>query len=273
MLRLPPNPPHVRVPTEEEMRFGSRNARVAMSWREENCETCRGTKSFKMWAGVPLSSAVVEYECDCVEQMLLDRWLGVRGVPKNLRTRGFNDAAWISKDTRVSLGPWTKNTADMVHYRQGVVITGPQGSGKNLVASLMQREILSAGIEATHIEVSFFTSLVDDWRNEDIRRWYRRSVRERPVLFVTRIGVPQISLNEWGEARLAELFEYRLSNNMLTVIESAVGIPELIGRMPYLATSVGRFDHIEVKSPTPYPAMDITNAEQQHGIRRPVVMR
>lgn len=273
MLPLPPNPPHVRVPSDNELRFGATYAALSVHWREEECETCLGQKSFRMWSGIPLSSEVVEYECDCVEQMMLDRWLGVRGLGKNLRRRGFNDMAWVDKDTRAALAPWTQSTAEMVRYLPGLMLTGPTSSGKSLVSSLIQREVLRAGIEAMHIPLTVFTSLVDDWRSEEVRKWYRKVIRSIPTLFITKMGKDHLSMNEWGLARLTDLFEYRLDNQLLTVIELSSTVDELVKVMPFLRPCAALFDHVQVKSSTPYPALQIQAEEMRLGIGRPVVMR
>ena len=272
MLTLPPLPGTVLVPTEDEMRFGSRHSSFPRgSWREEDCQTCQGTKSFRMWSGVPLASDVVEYECPCADQVLLHRWLGVRGVPHRFRLRGFSDLAWVSPEVlTVSLSEWS-DPAKKVRYCQGVVIRGPKFSGKSLLMSLLQRQVLAAGIDARCIGLGFFTSIVDDWKDPALRHWYSTAIRSAPVLCVTGFD-DTVALPEWALHRIDELFAFRLANGLTSIVETS-GTPEGLTRVARSLDSVGDiFDVVQVTS-MGYPSQEITRVEMELGISRPAVMR
>lgn len=271
MLTLPPLPATVLVPTEDEMRFGARHATFPRgTWREEDCQTCQGTKIFKMWSGVPLASDVVEYECPCVDQVLLHRWLGVRGVAARFRVRGFTDLAWMSPEVlSVGLSEWS-DPAKKVRYCQGLVIHGPKFSGKSLLMSVLQRQVLAAGIDARSIELGFFTSVVDDWKDPALRHWYSVAIRSAPVLCVSGFG-DTVSLPEWALHRIDELFSFRLANGLTSIVETS-GSPEGLSKTARSLDSVKEiFDTVQVTAAR-YPAQEITHAEMALGITRPAVM-
>lgn len=230
-----------------------------------------------MWTGVPLHSDIAEWECPCVDQMILDRWLGVRGIPRGFRRMGVLDAYGVSQTAREWVSQWASKSDLMVHHGEGVTITGSLGSGKTLVASLVQKRLLSKKVECWMARAQSFGNMTEDWRREEVRDWWRTRVRGAPVLVIDGLGSEQGNL-EWIGARLSDLFHYRSSNSMSTIVTTDISIEKLRAKykqdgLPDLVSvMLDACPVIDISRSESFIRKDVQDAEKAHGIRRPYVL-
>lgn len=275
MLQLPPNPTNLRLPLDWQI-----NAALKMKlsvpkigWREEDCETCNGTKVVRTWEGIPLDSDVVEFPCNCVEQVILSRYLGMRGINVKLRCRGFVDTHWVKKDVRESLAKWNNSPAALASATSGIVFTG-MSKGKSLVASLLQRLLLLNNVDAYMVNAQMFIpdGALGNYKSEsyeEIQEFWNKSISVAPVMVIDHLE-GAVGLTDWGRARIASLIQQRRDNELMTVITT-----ESLGSMalaiPDKSDVTEGFEIVEMKSDI-HPTLEIDAKQLELGIRRPVVM-
>ena len=274
MLQLPPNP-QLRLPLDWELKaaqqIGFGFPRIG--WREEDCTTCRGTKVVRTWEGAPLHSEVVEFPCNCVEQMLLHRHLGMRGITKAFRTKGFKDLYWVKPEVRATLAEWNTNPVERAQRTLGLILTG-DSDGKTLIATLLQRLLIVNGMDAFLLPMSAFTAegVLNNWKHEayeEVQEFWHHSIRGVPMLIIDHIEGAAMA-NDWVKAKLDNLIRFRAENEMMTIITAKS--PKLVrGSLPAGSDLVDTFGVLSVLSDR-YPKDEIDQRELAERISRPVVL-
>ena len=218
LQRLDPLPAHVRMPSDIEL------ARINIHGRGV-CDVCRDTGTFQMWSGAPMTSEVVTYECSCVEQGILSRWLSVRGIPRFHQRLRWADVTAVPDETmRQVANVWNRLEGDIRHGL-GVVFHGTSYTGKSMLAYLLARKLMHTGqfgvLGITAMDINGL-----DWRSNDSMQWWYHKVLPAEVLVYDRLGAEKAS---YGLSKVEELFGYR-NDNMLATIVTTTFSPEDLRR-------------------------------------------
>jgi hypothetical protein len=272
---LLPNPPHLQLPLDWQL-AAAREANFSfppIGWRPEDCATCRGTKVVRTWAGSPLKSEVIEFECNCIEQMVLSRYLGIRGVPFNLRTKGMKDLAWVSQPVIKSLTSWNADPIDRAKRLTGLALVG-EFPGKTLIASLIQRLLILHGLDAFMLHRGFFNSdsPLTNWKSEQhesMQEWWSRSIRPAPALILDYVQGMVSATDRTGQ-RIEDVMRFRADNELMTII-TATKLDLAKAFVPGATDLIDTYEVLEVRS-NDYPTAEIRQRELEEGIVRPVVL-
>lgn len=199
------------------------------------CKTCGGDRVFLWYADLhSRDDDVVEYDCPCVDQYLLLRWLSHCGVYESYARLGWADL--ISPDPKV-----VEQITEYVDHRQaylarglGLVLTGPRGTGKTMLSNLLLKDLISHGVDCY---ATTFGDLIQNFASgfgrsetKPEREWFERRVRNAKVLLIDDLGrekKQQQRVDERGQTKvttdlaentLESVIRYRVGCNMPTLM-------------------------------------------------------
>lgn len=185
--QLPPLPKTIRTLTNDESR--ALNFRFPDSQKTvEDCQTCLGRKTFRWWS--PDRTEIVEYDCNCVDQYLLHRWLSHRGILKSYQRLGWGDLFnGLSEDVVAAIGDYVEHRQGYVNAGVGIIFTGTKGNGKTMLANLLLKQMIAEG---ENVYATTFSDMIDlfagGWQDREQSRWFERTVRNAGVLFIDDLG-------------------------------------------------------------------------------------
>lgn len=259
-----------------------------------DCATCQGRKRFLWWGrypapGVaPRPSEVVEYECPCDDQWILQRWLTIRGINEHHQRLGLLDASGVADSTMGVVDDYLTNWQSYSSAGMGFLLHGDKGAGKTMLSMLMLKALMLRGVDgymATFAEA--LAMLRSSWSDPADKEWFASRVRAAHVLVLDDLGREHMQqqlvagvgkvrhVQSLSESMLDELLRFRLSAARPTFITSNQ-TPEKIGEhygdnvMSLLAerSILCEFKAEDYRS----TATERSRVEVNLGLRRPVVL-
>jgi DNA replication protein DnaC len=202
-------------------------ARARVPLGRGKCAVCFGLGTFSMWSGVPFLSEPVEYDCSCDEQLILHRWMSVRGLPKQHQRFRWNDVTTVPDSTMRQVGEAWDRLENDIRRGLGVVIHGGHSTGKSMLAFLLARKLMHAGqFDVLCISDADINKL--DWKDADeMARWYKR-IMPAEVLVFDNLG--KETKSAFNDTKVEELFGYRNDNMLATIVTTAFTPDGLRGR-------------------------------------------
>lgn len=220
MHRLPPLGPGIRVlKTVESERLVKRYGGTVLSPSPKACSTCKGAKRF-WWYDEKRQP--VEYECNCRDQWVLERYLLYNGIFKNYQLLDWEDV--------VVKGPLVDTFVDYVtnidyYMRTGtsLFIHGHMGLGKSMLSALLLKRALSMGYEG------HFTSFIElrdgysaSWKDEEAREWFSRKVKTTGLLVIDDPGkemrTDSLKAAEFSQSIIDDVIRTRTASVLPTII-------------------------------------------------------
>ena len=223
-LRLPPNPPGVRVLKDSE---ASRlDTSRASSWKKptKGCKTCGDQRTFRTPRDrqeIPTAtSEILTYDCDCKAQWILHRWMLNAGIGYYYQTRSWEDLHAAPPRALGAVLDYLDNSTASIASGQGLTLWSPStGSGKTLAAVLALKSALTHGHEGYFVQ---FNEMIDysteGWRNVDERKWFNRKIRNTDVLVIDDIGRENPGRANVVEAMLDAVIRARVNDARPTII-------------------------------------------------------
>lgn len=214
MHTLPPNPPFVRaLPDVASERIRRRVPDLPHS--VERCITCRGRKQFRWW----YENDVVDYECPCLDQFQLNRWLHNAGVGLGQQRQAWRDVNGITDKVLHDLSEYIENAESYAAVGLGLMMYGRNGTGKTLMSNLLLKQLLERGYDG------FFTTFGDlldyftaGWRNEDDKSWFERRIRHAGILVIDDVGKEHAGRQPVAESTLDLVLRARVSAQRPTLV-------------------------------------------------------
>lgn len=234
--QLSPPPRTIRTLTDRESH--ALDARTQMrAFTPANCITCHGAKTFRWLSDqgiVVAGHRVLDYDCRCVDQYVLLRYLLHCGIPLGYQRLGWSDLTYLSDDASSAAMDYIDHQQAYVSAGFGLVIWGDRGNGKSLLAYLLLKRLIADGV---NVYATTFADMVSNfrgtWRDKEQEAWFSSTVRNAGVLFIDDLGreytpgqagqvqQPQREDNRPGavaESMLEAVIRGRVSNAQPTII-------------------------------------------------------
>lgn len=274
MLTLPPIPQHIVTlnDSQRELLEARQNRKVTVA----QCVTCAGTKTFRWYDE---SGSPADYECPCIDQFKMFRWLSYRGMPESAQRALWSDLYAVSEDVTVQALDYIDRVKN--HQAQGdsLVLYGSKGVGKTLLASLVVKSLAYSGVD---FHMLTFAEMVDQfaqgWSSTVYKDWFAKRVRAASLLYVDDLGRERRTGggNPMAENMLEEVVRHRVSNMLPTILTTNLTPTDIshgYGDHTYnLLAEVA--DHIQVAgSNQRYEAIpERRKAERVAGLKRPITL-
>lgn len=206
-----------------------------LSRSPRDCITCGGSPeweegqygTFKWYVGN--SKKVGDYECHCVNQYLLHRYLLNSGIGTRYQRYSWNDAVAVSKDVMSAVVKYGSRSEHHQRTGLGLILHGvSRGTGKTLLSTLLLKSMIADGVDG------YFTTFNDmldaytsGWRDETQRRWFERRVRHAGFLVVDDIGREHKGRTDIGESMFDAVIRSRVADCKPTIITTNKTLTEL----------------------------------------------
>lgn len=234
MLTLPPIPSHVlTLPDAESERLKAAYPNLwADPWSQ--CLTCQfqrktddplgfpdEEKTFKWYA--PGTRDVAEYQCNCLEQWLMYRWLLNRGIPKNYQRLGRGDTASVSQKVKAEVANYLEKSGDYIDRGVNLVLHSPHaGTGKTMMAMLGAKGLLHSGVDVFVAQMNTIVEMyTSGWRTKEEKDFFEKRIMNCTVLVIDDLGKEQTSNTPDFIKRLIDrVIRHRVANSFPTWITS-----------------------------------------------------
>lgn len=236
--QLPPLPVAIRTLSDEESTALARRI-PDLSPDPTRCPTCHGAKTFRWYSyddSNKRTDEVVTYDCPCVDQWILNRYLLHCGIGTNYQRYDWDDYV-ASKPGAVI--DWLIAADAFINAGFGFVLTGNIGNGKTLLALLALKSLLAQGYDGYF---TTFSEMIDhvtaSWRGKEERAWFTRRVRNAGILVIDDLGretkqkrvrtkdevaagdteVEKREVHDFMRSAFEEVVRYRISMSKPTII-------------------------------------------------------
>jgi DNA replication protein DnaC len=164
------------------------------------CPTCQKKGTYR-WRGE-------EHQCDCAHQLQLHKWYTFSGIANRYQTLDWHDwkgdEAWFQNIRFYVDNPY-------VDRGIGVILYGPNGTGKTMIANFILKELVKKGIRCYATTFSdMIEAFTAGWRDDESKRWFERKFKRTRVLLLDdlgreqrgRAGLPQTTFENLLRARV-----------------------------------------------------------------------
>lgn len=280
LAQQPPLPDTlVRLSTEQSKRLNLTSAR---SWTnaKEKCLTCGKANdcTYKWYAlDSRYERDIVDYQCDCVGQYRLYRWMSWAGIGLNYQRVDWNDAIGMKDSPALyAVIDYALHAAYHVNAGNNLILWSKQpGTGKTFLASMLAKRLLHAGVDvyfATLDEI--LTLYTAGWRSETEKAHFDERVRTCDVLFIDDIGREHPGRADVVISMLDGVVRHRLANCLPIVVTTNYQREELTAYGANLVSLLTeRMIIQEVEGADKRPVMS-ARAVREHelGLTRPIVI-
>jgi hypothetical protein len=227
-------PPTLRALTDEEIeRVDRDHPRPEDKTIDTWCPTCWGTKRFTFYAADELKlphreRRLSDYECICLGQFKLWRLFHYTGLGEHYGRLGWADVLGVDGGVFEFIHDYLANLE--MHLRQGtgLYLTGPNGNGKTLLASLVFRHFLALGYSGCWTTYNEMLDLYSaTWRNQDEKAWFDNTVKRAQVLVIDDLGKESVNLQAMSNAALDMVFRHRVQSGHVTILTTNMADDEL----------------------------------------------
>ena len=277
-FQLVPNPPACRSLTDPEAdRLRSQYSKL---WSDpaKTCETClKETKGGVATFRARVAREIVTYDCSCIQQWRLNRWLLNSGVDKRYQRFSWDDATHVNPSAQGAVLGYAAESAAMINHGEGMTLWGKgKGTGKTLLGSLLLKDLMSRGRDGHFTQFNeMLDSFTAGWRSEKERAWFIRRVRNVEVLVIDDMGRESKGRENITEAMFDSVIRARVASCKPTIITTNYS-PEQMhqgygGNVLSLLTEVN--ENIEVPGADYRPIIKVQRAQDRRdGIVHPIVL-
>lgn len=280
LAQQPPLPDTLlRLSTEQSRRLNLSSAR---SWTnaKEKCLTCsKANNSTYQWyaPGSRNEQHTVRYQCDCVSQYRLYRWMSWAGIGLNYQRADWQDAIGMDDSKAMeAVLDYALNAAYHVNAGNNLILWSKQfGTGKTFLASMLAKRLLFLGVDVYFATLDEILDLYTaSWRSETALAHFEERVRTCDVLFMDDIGREHPGRTDVVISMLDGVVRRRVANCLPIAVTTNLQKEELVAYGPNLESLLReRMIMVEVEGVDKRPAMS-ARAVREHelGLTRPIVI-
>lgn len=147
----------------------------------EYCPTCRKTGTYR-WQGA-------EHDCDCVRQLQLAKHYSAAGIGVTYQRQDWTDVQQSVIDEVTPLMRYLENHQNYIARGIGLLMHGPVGTGKTMVATLLLKDLLKLGY--TGFSTTFartINAFTSTFRSNEEKRWFADKFMYSQVLLLDDLG-------------------------------------------------------------------------------------
>ena len=196
------------------------------SWPDpQHCRICGGTKTFRGQSRDPEHlGEVVDFECPCREQWMMFRYFLSNGIALRYQVLGWRDTEGVDTRPKNIAMKFVGNLDRNIRSGRGLYLSGPQGTGKTMIGTLILKAALAKGYSG-HF-TTFYELLQDGsegFRSEVDKEWFEDKVRNSDLLMIDdpgkemHQGERQI---DFKQSMLDDVIRHRTSSLLSTIVTS-----------------------------------------------------
>jgi len=196
---------------------------------EKNCITCRDRRTYR-WYAPGSREEIVDYDCDCIDQWVLHRYLLSANIGTTYQRLGWQDLTGTEPDAIALIEEYLEKASDYVANGIGVILHGTSGTGKTSLSTLLLRDLLAQGYDGYF---TTFSEMIDTytggWNDREEKAWFHRRIKNARVLVIDDIGREYQGRRQSGlpEATFDEVIRSRVAASNPTIITTNMTLTRL----------------------------------------------
>lgn len=199
MPRLPDVPTRWVLETVESDRLKASHSAL---WADPqtSCITCRfertGSKTFRWWNED--RSEVVDWECNCTAQWIMNRYLLFNGIDMTYQKLGWTDATHVHPDVVSQARDYLAQSLFYVDSGFNLIFWSKNpGTGKSMSMMILGKELMQAGHDVFVAPITEVINMyTSGWRSQDEKNYFERRIMNCGVLIIDDLG------KEMGQNRI-----------------------------------------------------------------------
>lgn len=189
--------------------------------RARQCPTCFGKKTY-IWQGQ-------QHECDCRTQQQLQLRYFYAGIGMNYQRLTWDDVA-VPEDQLAPVLDYILNAHAYVRRGIGLVLHGPVGTGKTLLANLILKELVKLDYDSyVTTYASTVTAFTAGWGSRDDATWFANRFMRSQALALDDLGKEFRRSNALHSTTFDHILRTRVQADRPTILTTNMTAQELQG--------------------------------------------
>lgn len=227
-------------------------------------------------------SEVVDWQCDCLSQWIMNRYMLTAGIGIAYQRLDWADAHGVPADARQAVEDYIATAPFMISRGVNLMLNSQNnGTGKTLLAMLLAKAMLAQGVRTRVVQINTLVALLSStWKSEEQRSWFEAQIMNVKFLVIDDLGKEKGGADEVTKDFIRRMLDrvtrWRVANAMATAwtsnltdeqIKQGYGgdIADLLDEVCIRVQVHGASFRTQQKMRTIQEAMD--------GLCRPVVLR
>ena len=230
LYKQPPLPTCIKpLGNSESDRLKSRYPGLASKPGGTHCVTCRGKGTYR-WYAPESRTEIVEYECDCVDQWVLHRYLLAHNVGLTYQRLGWLDLTHTEPGAIDKAVHYVEHADDYLQAGVGLIFYGSRGTGKTSLVTLLLKRLMELGHDGYF---TTFSEMIDTytggWNDRDDKAWFHKRIKNAGALVLDDIGKEYQGRKSSGlpEATFDEVLRHRVAGSVPTIITTNQTLQEM----------------------------------------------
>ena len=275
LLQQPPLPPSIRpLANDESARLKARYPNLSQS--PDDCVTCRGKKRYLWYA--PGTTEVAEYECDCVDQWVLNRVLLAANIGVTYQRLSWTDLTHTDPGAVTRAMEYLRDIEKYEQAGVGLIFYGGRGTGKTSLVTLLLKGLIARGYDGYF---TTFSEMIDTytggWNDRDEKAWFHRRIKNAGNLVLDDVGKEYQGRKSSGlpESTFDEVLRHRVAGSTPTILTTNQNLQEMqegygggVMSLLHERSSTYRFSGEDFRDAQRQRTLD----EIEQGLTRPLVL-